>query len=140
MRFLRKIRVILADGAKKLVNRLIVCLACLGDRFGTVVKYFTDTKNRVWHQRKLYSDTYGRLLLLSMEQVAGNVRAFVEYCTVEELVFRPGANVLKVVQTTKQGENQKAVERCYFRNVTESFGEMQDCHGRRVELEWEVKL
>lgn len=45
------------------------------------------------HWQRKYTDVSGRLLLLKMEQLSGNVHVFLEYWAGKELVSRADGNV-----------------------------------------------
>lgn len=63
------------------------------------IKCLEEKETRHGHWQKLYTDTYERLVLLSVEHLANNVCGSVKYLAGEELESRPDGNVLKLLQT-----------------------------------------
>lgn len=58
------------------------------------------TKKKAWggQREKLYTATYGRLLLLELEQLTGNNLTFVEYWATLELISRRDGKFLQMMQ------------------------------------------
>lgn len=81
----------LAGGSNDWWARLDACAR-------TIMECLTKRQKLCRHLQELYTDTYGRLMVLPIKQLTGNLRAFLGSWVGEQLESRPDENVLKVMQ------------------------------------------
>lgn len=86
------------EGTKNVADWSVVWLGQLNAKIVPVLTFNEETRARGGLSQNLFADTHETMFQLSMDQLVGNVRGFVEYRKNNELLARPGGIVTKAVR------------------------------------------